>query len=132
MNNRKITYTYNIFYDIEWMIHTIRNRKWLQEKNLVFFMPSLSRMIRLWFKRPQGPDIETDHKITCYFISSGTWGSYRPPNKIFICPYRIPNLKKVIQHEITHLEHEKDVLSMNHEEKEEYINKKEGEHFKNT
>jgi hypothetical protein len=129
MNNRKVTYTYNIFYDIEWMIHTVRNKKWLQEKNLVFFMPSFSRMIRLWFHRPQGPYIETTHKITCYFISSGTWGSYRPPNKIFICPHHIPDLKKVIQHEITHLEHEKDVSLLTHEDKERYINTKEKEYF---
>lgn len=108
------------------MYNTIKNKKWLQKKGLVFFMPSILRMIKLWFNLPKGPEIETESKknITCYWISSGTWGAYRPPNKIFICPEKIPNINKVIIHELTHLQYEKEVCNLSHEDKEKYINNK--------
>ncbi len=127
--NKKIKYKYNIYYDIEWMLNTLRNKKWLKEKELIFFKPSIFRLLKLWFNRPKGPDIDVEFNVTCYWISSGTWGAYRPPNKIFICPHKIPNLAKVIRHEITHLKYNHDVYGMKHDDKEEYINKKESENF---
>jgi len=113
------------------MLNTFKKKEWLKQKKLVFFMPSLFRFFNLLLKKPRGPAIEVDFDVTCYWISSGTWGSYRPPNKIFICPYKIPNLKKVIRHEISHLKHNDTVLKlkMNHEDKERYINEKEKEDF---
>jgi hypothetical protein len=111
------------------MINTITKQSWLKEKGLVFFMPSIFRMIKLWFHRPIGPEIQSDFVVTCFWISSGTWGGYRPPDKIFICPHKIPNLEKVIRHEITHLQHDKDVLGLEHEQKEDYINAKEAEYY---
>jgi hypothetical protein len=85
-------------------------------------------MLYLWFKKPASLDIDTENKIFCYWISSGTWGAYTPPNKIFICPWEINKaggLKRVIEHELTHLKYEKDVRQkkLSHEEKEEFINK---------
>lgn len=127
--SKKIIYKYSLFYDIEWMLNTLKNKEWLKEKELVFFLPSFSRFFKLLFNRPKGPYIETEFDITCYWISSGTWGAYRPPNKIFICPHKIPNLEKVIRHEITHLKHNENVSSMEHDDKEKYINEKEAEDF---
>ena len=70
-----------------------------------------------------------DEGITCYWVSSGTWGSYNPDkNIISICPYLIKNapggLEGVIKHEITHLNHPEADNMRSHEEKEKYINER--------
>jgi hypothetical protein len=120
-----VQYKYSILWDIRWAFRTIKNWKWLKDKKLAVFKPKLSKTIWLWFNMPQGPKIETDSPVTCYWISSGTWGSYSPPNKIFICPRGLKNIEKVIRHEITHLAYDHDVVEMSHEQKEGYINRKE-------
>jgi hypothetical protein len=119
----KLKYKYSLKLDLVWAYRTIKNKKWHEDKNLVIFKPNLFKMIKLWFKKPIPPEIETEFPITCYWISSGTWGSYTPPDKIFICPRGLKNIKKVIQHEIAHLKYNDIVKDMTHEEKEEYINK---------
>jgi len=124
-----IEYKYSILYDIVWMLKTIKNIGWLKKKGLKVFYPNFFRIIKLCFNRPVGPKVEAKNKIFCYWISSGTWGSYAPPNKIFICPWEIGKaggLKRVIEHEIVHLEHESEIqkMNLNHEEKEKFINRK--------
>jgi hypothetical protein len=123
----QIRYKYSIKWDIIWALRTIKNFKWLKEKKLAVFKPSLRKTIWLWFHIPKGPKIETDFKITCYWTSSGTWGSYIPPDKIFICPRGLKNIERVIRHEVTHLSYNKDVAGMSQEQKEEYVNKKQNE-----
>lgn len=81
-------------------------------------------MFRLILKKPKGPDIDTDLQITCFWKSCGTWGSYRPPNKIFICPWEIPDLKQTIEHEIAHLKYFNQTKKMNYNQREKYINSK--------
>ncbi len=102
----------------------MRNAHWLEEKKIVAFKPCIFKMIKFWFNLPTGPKIETDFPVTCYWLSSGTWGSYTPPDKIFICTRGLKNIEEVIQHEITHLKYNMDVRGMSHEEKEKYINEK--------
>lgn len=122
--DKKITYKYSLFYDLQWMYLTLKKRKWLQEKRLIYFTPSLSRMVKLWFNRPKGPNLSVEFNVTCYWVSSGTWGAYRFPDKIFICAHKLDDMKRVIMHEIIHLKYDNDVKHMTHEEKEDYINKK--------
>jgi hypothetical protein len=123
----QIRYKYSIKWDIIWAFRTVKKLKWLSEKKLAVFKPSLTKTIWLWFHIPSGPKIETASPITCYWISSGTWGSYTPPDKIFICPRGLKDIERVIRHEITHLTYNKDVENMSHEQKEEYINQKQEE-----
>lgn len=99
---------------------------WLKEKKLKIFYPNPIKMIYLWFNLPK-VDIQSDEDITCYWVHSGTWGAYTPPNKIFVCPWDIDSaggFERLIKHEINHLKFEKDVHDMSHEEKESYINYK--------
>jgi hypothetical protein len=119
-----INYKYNLYKDLKWAYLTIKNYKWLKEKELKFFFPNPFRMIYLWCKKPVGPHININKNINCYWISSGTWGAFTPPNEIFICPWEIPNLEKVILHEIAHLEFEQNTKNMSYEEKEKFINQK--------
>jgi len=119
-----IIYKYSLKEDLRWSFRTIKNLKWLKKHNLKIFYPNLFRMILLWFKKPK-INFQTTKDITCYWIHAGTWGSYTPPNKIFICPWKIAQaggLQRVIEHEITHLEYEPSVKGMTHEEKEKFIN----------
>lgn len=120
----KLKYCYHPWWDIVWAFRTLKNRRWLESKKLVVFQPSAVEMIKLWFKKPVCPAIETEYSITCYWISSGTWGSYSPPNKVFICPRGLVNMERVIRHEIAHLKYASDTEKMTHEEKEKYINNK--------
>lgn len=75
------------------------------------------------FNMPKGPKIITTKNITCYWLSSGTWGTYyEDENAIGICPWKIEKegLANVIIHEIVHLEHP-EAENMTHKKKEEYI-----------
>ena len=86
-------------------------------------------MIYLWFNVPsfnkQLMRIEGGD-IYCYWIHSGTWGSYRPPNNIYICPWQIEKtggFERLLRHEITHLRYYDMTKNMTHEERENFINK---------
>jgi hypothetical protein len=74
------------------------------------------------------PQIETPFDITCYLMSSGNWGSYQLPNIVQFCPLEMDDLsmttEELLEHEITHLIHEKDVQDMTHKEKEDFIEDK--------
>ena len=123
-----IKYKYNFFIDLKWGWRTIKNYRWLKSKNLKIFLPNPFKMAYLIIKKPKCPKINIKKNIICYWLSSGTWGAYTPPNKIFICPWKIHKIggfEKIIKHEITHLQYEQDVKNMNHEEKEQYIMEKE-------
>lgn len=68
---------------------------------------------------------KSGENTTCYWISSGTWGAYTPPDKIFICPkniHKTGGLKRVIEHEITHLAYAHETDNLAHEKKEDFIN----------
>ena len=106
------------------MYRNIKNMRWLNEKKLVVFRPSILKIIKLWFTLPTGPDIDVDFPVTCYWLSAGTWGSYAPPDKIFICNRGLKDIIRVINHEISHLKHNEVVENLSHEEKEAYINQK--------
>lgn len=118
-----ITYKYSLLEDLRWAYRTVRNRRWLKEKKIIFFFPNPSNFIKLLLHKPKQTYIDVNSKIICYWISSGTWGSYTPPNKIFICPWKNPDLKKTIIHELKHLKYYHEVANMSHEKKEDYINK---------
>lgn len=118
----KLAYRYSLKWDLVWAFRTNRNAGWLKSKKLVVFNPSLFQMIKLWFKKPIGPEIGTEFPVVCYWISSGTWGSYTPPNKIFICPRGLKNIEKVIRHELAHIKYNDEVQKMTYEDKERYIN----------
>lgn len=120
----KIRYRYSLKWDLTWAYRTIKNYRWCRSKGLPIFTPSVLKMIELWICRPVGPKIETEFPVTCYWISSGTWGAYTPPDKVFICPRNQKNIERVIKHEITHLKYNDDVKNMTHEEKEKFINSK--------
>lgn len=121
-----ITYKYNLIEDLRWSFRTLKNREWLQKKGLKVFYPNIFRLVKLLVKQPK-VDTQTKEDITCYWIHAGTWGSYTPPDKIFICPWQIEEVggfDKVIKHELTHLKYFKETEKMSHEAKEEFINKK--------
>jgi len=127
----KLIFKYNFFQDIKWAYRTIKNKEDLLSKNLVVFTPSILRMVYLWFNLPRSLSVDTPYKIICYWISSGTWGSYTPPNKIFICPwkkdggtYTSKELEKVIHHELLHLYNDKETEDWSFEEREKFIRKK--------
>jgi len=120
----QIKYKYSLSWDIIWAYRTIKNSQWLKNKKIIVFRPNIWEMVKLWFKKPVGPILINDFPVTCYWCSSGSWGSYSPPDKIFICPRNLKDIEKVILHEITHLKYNKDAIGMSHEEKEEYINKR--------
>lgn len=120
---KQIKYKYSLKWDLIWMYRNMKNMRWLTEKRIVVFKPSIFKMVKLWFNMPVGPKIETELLVTCYWLSSGTWGSYIPPDKIFICPRGLKDVVRVINHEISHLKHDEEVQGMSHEEKENYINK---------
>lgn len=129
-----IVYKYDYKWDIKIAHRTTRKRKWFEEHNLVVFYPNILRWVWLmfWTLTSKKPLIAIGDAVTCYWVSSGTWGAYHPDKKaISICPYLIKNapggLEGVIRHEITHLNHPEADNMDNHEEKERYIN----EHSKN-
>jgi len=125
-----IIYKYSLKKDIKNALWTIGDRAWFRKHPaIVVFWPNIFRWFWLlsWIlfaKKPKADYFSQD--IVCYWVSSGTWGSYHPEeNAISICPWKIKespdkNIEGVISHEITHLLHpEADV--MNHEDKERYI-----------
>lgn len=118
-----IIYKYSLIEDLKWSYRTLINLGWLKEKNLKIFYPNPFRMVHLWFKRPK-PNIQSNEDYICYWIHAGTWGSYTPPNKIFICPWRIAGaggFERLIKHEIIHLKHSHVAENMTHERKEKLI-----------
>lgn len=127
----KLIFKYNFSQDIKWAYRTIKNKEDLHAKSLVVFTPSILRIIYLWFNLPQSLSIDVPYKITCYWISSGTWGSYTPPDKIFICPWKkdggiftSKELEKVIRHELLHIYNYEETENWNFEEREAFVRKK--------
>ncbi len=118
-----ITYKYSLKEDLRWAYRTVKNRKWLEEKNLKYFFPNIFRMIVLWFRKPN-INFQSDQDVYCYWVHANTWGAYTPPNKIFICPWHIDEaggFERVIKHEIKHLELFDKIRDMSHEDKEKFI-----------
>lgn len=127
-----IIFKYSFYWDVIWFLRNFKNRKWLKEHNIVYIPLTLHQLfLNIFHKRI----IKTEEfnldmgkslgNITCYWISSGTWGAYTPPNKIFICPkniHKTGGLKRVIEHEITHLAYAHETDNLEHEKKEDFIN----------
>ena len=130
--NYQIKYKYNLFKDFKIFLHNIRNKKFLESEKIYTIKWSLKKYLRLLFNYYTGklflPKIKTKNRIICYIVSSGTWGAYELPNKIFICPLELNNLdmtiESLIKHELAHLKYEHKVANMTHKEKENFINKK--------
>jgi hypothetical protein len=126
-----LEFKYSLIQDIRWAFRTLRNRKILLARRLVVFRPSIFKMFSLWLNRPEPIEIKTSGEITCYWISSGTWGAYTPPNSIFVCPwkemggrYSSEELRKVIMHEIYHLYFYDKTKNMDFYDREEFIKKR--------
>ncbi len=125
-----IKYKYSFYWDIVWYFRNKRNSDFLREKNIKYIPFSLGQLFKnIFFQLKPKIEIEDiDIDVKCYWLSSGTWGAYTPPDKIFICPKDIKKaggLERVIKHEIAHLIHSKVADTMEHEEKESYIREKE-------
>ena len=125
----KLKYKYNFFRDLYWIYQTFKNKDRLLKKKLVVFSPSFKSVFSLWKKRPEEISINTKFPITLYWISSGTWGAFAPPDKIFVCPwkkdggmYSTHELKKLILHEITHLYLWEETKYLSFAEREEIVN----------
>lgn len=124
-----IKYHYNLIEDIKTHVGIWRDMKWLKENKIVIIRPSVFKTISVAFnwwvlKRPK-VRFQCEKNIHCYWVSAGNWGSYYPPDKIHICPIKIPDLERTVQHEITHIIYNEDVQGMTHEQKEAYIESKE-------
>ena len=126
-----IKYHYNLIEDIKAQLDMLRDIRGHKKRGLVLFYPNPWETLKIalkWtlFKRPV-IKYQCEKNINCYFVSGGVWGSYFPStNKIHICPRKAAHefLEDIIKHEIAHLEYDKDVQGMSHQEKEEYINSK--------
>ncbi|MEK7630907.1 MAG: hypothetical protein AAB417_02675 [Patescibacteria group bacterium] len=118
-----ITYHYSLWEDIKMAIQTFGRFFWLKKHRLIFFMPTLKRFREIRsFQKNIFIDISDD--IQCYWVSSGTWGSYKAPNKIYICPWEIEQaggINSVINHEIKHLQLFDKTKHMSYEEREKII-----------
>jgi len=127
-----LKFKYNFWKDLFWMYKTYISMKELKRKDILVFKPSIKNWIRLWFKKPEGKiNISVRYPITCYWISSGTWGAFTPPNTIYICPwkkdggmYSVNELKRVIFHELFHLYYYEETKTLTFKEREDYINRK--------
>lgn len=118
-------FTYSIIEDIRMYRHTKRRMPFFIEEGLYVIpwtVKGYITFIRNYFTYER-PKIDND--MTCYFVSCGTWGAYRPPNTVLVCPIDFEKsgmtMGDNIMHEITHIAHEHDVKNMTHAEKESYI-----------
>ena len=125
-----ITYRYSIYEDVKIFLHNKKNEGFIKNHGLYYIRWSLGAYLKLlyhhFFKRLELPNIDIDKDIVCYIVSSGTWGAYELPNKIYLCPIDMQHLpmsvEELIKHEIAHLKYEKLVKDKTHEEKEKFIN----------
>lgn len=102
-------------------VKTLLRYFWLKKNKLIFFMPTPKRFYNIRKNIPILKEINTDKKITCYWVSTGTWGAYKLPNKIYICPWENYNIISVIKHELAHLKYGRRVEGMSYDEKESFI-----------
>lgn len=124
-----ITYKYSFWQDLKLFLHNRKNEKQLEENRVVFIYFSLSKYLKLLVDFHRGkidlPRLNLRENIVCYIVSSGTWGAYESPNKIFICPLEIDKLfcsmKELIVHEIVHLRLEKRLRGESFEERERIV-----------
>lgn len=124
-----ITFKYSFYWDFVWFFRNFKNRKWLKEKNIVYINFSFSQLFKNIFHKKnisiKSDQFKFDGDVICYWLSSGTWGSYTYPDKIFICPKdikKVGGLERVIEHELKHLKYYLEVEHLKHEEKEKKIN----------
>jgi hypothetical protein len=123
-----LRYKYNLNWDLQNAKWTLSELKWLNENRIVVFYPNFFRWLWLlfWIMISKKPSIVVTKDITCYWVSSGTWGSYHPDlNAISICPWKVKdspggNLESLIIHEIVHLEHP-ELSNLSFEEREKKI-----------
>ena len=124
-----ITYKYSIREDIKMYKHDKKITDFLEKEDIWVVEFGVIKYLKFLYTYYTGgfclPQIDTPFDITCYMMSRGTWGSYQLPNTIQICPLEMENLnmsmEELLEHEITHLLHEKDVQGMTHKEKEDFI-----------
>lgn len=124
-----ITYHYSIIEDLKAHWSFLRSWKWLRKNNIVIIYPNPLNVLRVafgwWFLKRPRVEFRCDKDIHCYWVSAGNWGSYLPPNKIWICPIRHRDIERTVKHEVTHIIYEDDVKVMSHLEKEAYIESRE-------
>ena len=106
-----IKYHYSILEDIKAYLRVVWYWRWLRKERIQLLWPRPFKIPKI--------DYQCDKDITCYWVSGGVWGSYKLPDKIYVCPRG--DTERIIKHEIAHLEHEHEVQGMTHSEKEEYI-----------
>jgi hypothetical protein len=116
-----ITFNYSLIWDIRWFIRNIRNKNFLKKIKVVVFPFRLKNYIIVFRNLLTLKNIKYKRNITVYFLTSGTTGAYSYPDKIFICPLNIEKfggLKRVLSHELAHLELGEIMETLSHEEKE--------------
>jgi hypothetical protein len=129
----QVTFKYSLLKDFQNFFEIFGQRKWLKEQGIKFFWPSFFRLIKIIFRRPKIV-FSTDIPVVCYFVSNGTWGAYEHPDRIIIMPFDLPEdmtLEELIGHEIAHLKHP-EADSLEHAEKEKYIDKQSDENITNN
>lgn len=121
-----LEFKYSFFVDLRIALQTLRELSWLKKNNLAYVMPSFRTMWQLYRHQPIGLPIKTEIPTTCYWVSSGTWGSYELPNRIYICPWYIERgggMERVIRHELLHLDCHERTLNMDYDSKEAVVEK---------
>lgn len=130
-----IQYKYNLLKDIKNLLNNHGRKEFFSKEGIIYFPPSFKRFLAILFEYYTGkiawPEITTSEEMICYVVTSGTWGAYESPNKIFILPWKLEkmeqlngiDLKGLIEHEIAHLELEgkKDLTGIRHREKEDLV-----------
>lgn len=125
-----INIKYSLSTNISSFIRTLKARRWLN-KNKYIYTLSFFDLFRNESKRAQEVkkilerSVSDDKSFIVYLSKFDTYGNYELPNKIFInIKQPLSYVKKTFEHEIKHLEIEKEVIKRNlsHEQKEKLVN----------
>ena len=109
-----ITYKYSFWQDLKLFLHNRKSKKQLEKNGVVFICFSFAKYVKLLLDFYRGridlPGLNLKVNIICYIISSGTWGAYESPNKIFICPLETDKLSRSMKELIVKYPQFKDLL----------------------
>src|ERR1035437_9550334 len=128
---------HNLLLDIRQIIQVIYNKRWLDRNKYYYNLTVPTKhwatnytqlSVKLNLLLQDYEFIETlDKDYFIYLSPFGVYGSYTPPNKVYVNIQREPEeIAKTIIHEIIHLTVESDVikLKLTHDEKEALIESK--------